>query len=180
MKVLALKSGRLIASLLLLPSLTALANAQTPKFEVGGLIFSFQGKQLGAGFGIGGRFTYNLNRHIAIDTEWNGFLEDEGSIIANQGFVGPKVGVRNKLVGVFAKARPGFSTNFARPAPDYATSFAYDSVDKFALDVGAVFEVYPSRHTIFRVDVGDVIIPFGNDLVLAPEPRRVGTTHNFQ
>ena len=180
MKVLALKSGRLIASLLLLPSLTALANAQTPKFEVGGLIFSFQGKQLGDGFGIGGRFTYNLNRHIAIDTEWNGFLEDEGSIIANQGFVGPKVGVRNKLVGVFAKARPGFSTNFARPAPDYATSFAYDSVDKFALDVGAVFEVYPSRHTIFRVDVGDVIIPFGNDLVLAPEPRRVGTTHNFQ
>jgi hypothetical protein len=166
--------------LLLLLSNSVLASAQTPKYEVGGQIFSFQGKEVGFGYGIGGRFTYNLNRYIAVDSELNGFLADEGPIYAAQGFVGPKVGVRSKYVGVFAKARPGFQTNFARPKPDYATTFDTESVDKFAFDVGGVFEAYPTRHTVFRVDVSDVIIPFGNDLIVSQGPRRLGTTHNFQ
>lgn len=157
-----------------------MAMAQTPKYDVGGLIFSFQGKQVGSGFGFGGRFTYNLNPHVAIDSEVNAFVLDEGPIYATQGFVGPKVGVRSKYVGVFAKARPGFSTAFSKAAPTFATTFASQQVDKFALDVGAVFEVYPSRHTAFRVDVGDVIVPLGDDLILGPVPRRLGTTHNLQ
>ena len=167
--------------LLLLLSGPVLASAQTPKYEVGGLIFSFRSQEVGFGFGVGGRFTYNLNRYFAVDSELNGFVPDEGPIYAAQGFVGPKVGVRSKYVGVFAKARPGFSTNFSRPLPNYATTFATESVDKFAFDVGGVFEAYPSRHTAFRVDVGDVIIPFGNDLILSRGvPTRVGTTHNLQ
>jgi hypothetical protein len=170
----------LCGMLLLLLASSVMSMAQTPKHEVGGLIFSFQGKHVGFGFGFGGRYTYNLNRHVAVDSEVNAFVEDEGPIYATQGFVGPKVGVRSKYVGVFVKARPGFSTNFSRAAPDFATTFASEQVTKFALDVGAVFEAYPSRHTAFRVDVGDVIVPLGNDLILGPEPRRLGTTHNFQ
>lgn len=166
-----------IGMLLLLLASSVLVSAQTPKFEVGGQIFSFQGKEVGFGFGAGGRFTYNLTRHIAVDSE---FLDDEGGVTMTQGFAGAKVGVRNKIAGVFVKARPGFMTNFAKPAPDFATSFNTEPLSKFAFDVGAVVEFYPSRHTAFRVDVGDVIIPFGNDPILASGPRRLGTTHNLQ
>jgi hypothetical protein len=52
---------------------------------------------------------------------------------------------------------------------------------RLALDVGGVAEFYPNRHVVLRVDAGDVIIPFGNNVVgqglLA---QRLGTTHNFQ
>jgi len=173
-------SIRLIGMLVLLLSTALLTSAQTPKYEVGGQIFSFQGKEVGFGWGAGGRFTYNLTRHIAVDSELNAFLDDEGGITMTQGFAGAKVGARNKIVGVFVKARPGFMTNFAKPAPDFATTFNTEPLSKFAFDVGAVFEVYPSRHTAFRVDVGDVIIPFGNDTILASGPAKLGTTHNFQ
>lgn len=167
-------------AVLLLFSVATLTSAQTPKYEVGGQMFSFQSKSIGYGWGMGGRFSYNLTKHVAIDTELNGFLDDEAHVLATQGFAGAKVGVRNKLVGVFVKARPGFMTNFAKPLPDYATTFNTEKLNKFAFDVGAVFEVYPSRHTAFRVDVGDVIIPFGNDSIVASGPVKPGTKHTFQ
>jgi len=169
-----------LSSVILLLAAATFASAQTPKYEVGGQIFSFQSKSIGYGWGAGGRFSYNLTKNIAIDTELNGFLDDEAHVLATQGFAGAKVGVRNKLLGVFVKARPGFMTNFAKPLPDYATTFNTEKLNKFAFDVGAVFEAYPSRHTSFRVDVGDVIIPFGNDPILASGPVRLGTTHTFQ
>ena len=180
--------GMLIGTLLLL-SMSDLVSAQTntvrnefPKIEIGGHSFSFSGREAGNGFGAGGRFTYNLTRNVAVDTELNAFLDDEGGTTATSGFAGAKIGVRNKLVGVFIKARPGFMTNFARPRPDFDTSFAVDDVNRFAFDVGGVVEIYPSRHTAFRVDVGDTIIPFGDDRIVSG-PRltiRPGTTHNLQ
>jgi len=169
-----------VGVLFLLLAGTSAATAQTPKFEVGGQIFSFNSKKVGFGWGMGGRFTYNLNRHVAVDSELNAFLDDEGNTLATQGFAGAKVGVRNKVAGVFFKARPGFMTNFAKPAPNYATTFASERLDKFAFDVGAVVEFYANRHLSFRVDAGDVIIPFGNDPVVGATPLRPGTTHNFQ
>jgi Outer membrane protein beta-barrel domain len=175
-----MKTLTTLSGVLLLLSAASLTSAQTPKYEVGGQMFAFHSKSIGFGWGMGGRFSYNVTRNIAIDTELNGFLDDEGGVVATQGFAGAKVGVRNKLVGVFVKARPGFMTNFAKPLPDYATTFNTEKLNKFAFDVGAVFEVYPSKHTTFRVDVGDVIIPFGNDPIVANGPQRLGTTHTFQ
>jgi hypothetical protein len=32
---------------------------------------------------------------------------------------------------------------------------------EFALDIGGVFELYPSRRVAFRFDIGDTIIRFG-------------------
>lgn len=175
-----MKTLTTLFGVLLLASAATRTSAQTPKYEVGGQIFSFQSKSIGYGWGMGGRFSYNLTKNIAIDTELNGFLDDEDGVVATQGFAGAKVGVRNKLGGVFVKARPGFMTNFSKPLPDYATTFNTEKLNTFAFDVGAVFEVYPSRHTSFRVDVGDVIIPFGNNPIVANGPVRLGTTHTFQ
>ena len=175
-----MKTLTALSGVILLLSAATLASAQTPKFEVGGQMFSFPSKSIGYGWGMGGRFSYNVTKNIAIDTELNGFLDDEAHVLATQGFAGVKVGARNKLVGAFIKARPGVMTNFAKPLPDYATTFNTEKLNKFAFDVGAVFEVYPSRHTLFRVDVGDVIIPFGTDPIVANGPVRLGTTHTFQ
>lgn len=145
---------------------------RVPTYEIGGQIFSFRGHELGNGWGAGGRFTYNLNNYIALDNEVNFFLPDEGPPYATQGLFGIKAGIRNKHVGIFAKARPGFQTNLIVNAREQA---------RFALDVGAVAEVYPTRHVVLRLDAGDVIIPFGNSVVGSPFfAQRIGTTHNFQ
>jgi hypothetical protein len=147
-------------------------DARVPTYEVGGQIFSFQGPDLGAAWGAGGRFTYNLNNYIALESEVNFFLPDEGPAYATQGLFGIKAGKHTKYVGVFAKVRPGFQTNFVINDREQ---------DRFALDVGGVVEFYPNRHLVLRFDAGDVIIPFGNNVVGPPfRAQRLGTTHNFQ
>lgn len=145
---------------------------KVPTYEIGGQIFSFNGDDLGFGWGAGGRFTYNLNKHVALDSEVNFFLPDEGPAYATQGLFGIKAGTRTKHFGIFAKVRPGFQTDLVVNDPASA---------RFALDVGGVAEYYPTRHVVVRFDAGDVIIPFGNDLVGQGQfVRRLGTTHNFQ
>ena len=145
---------------------------KAPTYEVGGQIFSFNGHDLGFGWGAGGRFTYNLNNAIALDSEVNFFLPDEGPAYATQGLFGIKAGKRFNRVGIFAKARPGFQTNFVVNDREQA---------RFALDVGGVAEFYPNRHVVVRFDAGDVIIPFGNNVVGPPfRAQGLGTTHNFQ
>ena len=145
---------------------------KAPTYEVGGHIFAFHGPDLGEGWGAGTRFTYNLNNYIALDSEVDFFLPDEGPPTSTQGLFGIKAGKRTKYVGVFAKARPGFQTNFVVNGREQA---------QFALDVGGVAEFYPNRHLVLRVDAGDVIIPFGNNLVgPGVVAQRLGTTHNFQ
>ena len=145
---------------------------KVPTYEIGGQIFSFAGNDLGFGGGAGGRFTYNLNNYIAFDSEVDFFLPDEGPPYATQGLFGIKAGTRIKRVGIFAKVRPGFQTNFVVNQREQA---------RFALDVGGVAEFYLNRHVVLRVDAGDVIIPFGNNVVgYGPFAQRLGTTHNFQ
>lgn len=148
------------------------SNEKVPSYEIGGQIFSSNSHDLGFGWGAGGRFSYNFNKHVSFDSEVNFFLPDEGPPYATQGLFGIKAGTHTKNIGVFAKVRPGFQTNFVVNDREQA---------RFALDVGGVFEVYPNRHVVLRLDAGDVIIPFGNNVVgeglLA---QRLATTHNPQ
>lgn len=145
---------------------------KTPTYEIGGHFFAFGSREVGYGGGVGGRFTYNLNNYIALDNEVNFFLPDEGPPTATQGLFGVKAGIHTKHVGVFAKVRPGFQTNFYINDREQA---------RFALDVGGVAEWYINRHVALRFDAGDVIIPFDNKIVgVAAFGERLGTTHNFQ
>lgn len=147
-------------------------NEKAPAYEVGGHLFTFSSNDLGFGFGAGGRFTYNVTNQIALDSEVDFFLPDEGPPYATQGLFGIKAGKRTKRFGVFAKVRPGFQTNFIVNDRKQAA---------FALDLGAVAELYPSRHFMLRFDAGDVIIPFGNKVVGdGVFAQRLGTTHNVQ
>jgi hypothetical protein len=151
---------------------TVVDDEKAPTYEIGGQIFAFGGDDLGFGWGAGTRFTYNLNNYVALESEVNFFLPDEGPAYATQGLFGIKAGKRTKYFGIFAKARPGFQTNFV--VNDREQS-------RFALDVGGVAEFYPNRHVVVRFDAGDVIIPFGNNVVgQGLFAQRMGTTHNVQ
>lgn len=150
--------------------------------------------------GLGGRFTYNLTKYLSIEAEANFFPDDKRSdfIIGVpvrtvepggrkfQAVFGPKLGIRKRRFGVYGKVRPGLirierydvvqvigtQTNF------FVLSEVKRGLRFFNLDFGGVFEYYPSRRTVFRVDVGDTIIRYG-----AQEPKAINpsfTRHNLQ
>jgi len=140
-------------------------------------------------YGFGGRFTYNFNRNIALEAEANFFPVDRLSPTSGeserifgtneflrvfveprgrkfQAVAGPKIGFRKEKYGVFAKIRPGIFHVGRFPvvqvlvispggigANDQKSTF-------FSVDVGGVFELYPSKRTILRFDVGDTIIRY--------------------
>jgi hypothetical protein len=144
---------------------------------------------------IGGRVGFNLTPHVAIEAEANfipkrNFSEVEHSRKA-QFLAGVKAGFREDKFGLYAKARPGvmyFSSlpshrtcTFASPVNPICVA---ESQTNFALDLGGVFEYYPSPRTIIRVDAGDTIVRFqeagptqiSTSTIVTP----AHTGHNFQ
>jgi Outer membrane protein beta-barrel domain len=153
------------------------------------------------GFGL--RFSYNINKNIAIDTEANllprftnlnvpdNFFEKGG--IKAQFLLGVKIGkrlrIKDKKVGVFGKVRPGFIRfdRFQRITDvlRFPGGFFLEAVPRraafFNLDVGGVVEYYPTKRTIVRVDFGDTIIHYGKPGDPRFKPLNpTFTTHNFQ
>lgn len=152
--------------------------------------------------GFGGRIGYNASKYVTLEAEGNFFPRDrdrEGGT-KTQGLFGVKAGKRFEQGGLFAKMRPGF-VRFSRG--DYqlgtggcATVFpppigCFQPVAKtnFAIDIGGVGELYPSKNTIIRFDAGDTIIRFGDRRVAASSstlsglvviPVAAETKHTFQ
>jgi hypothetical protein len=74
-----------------------------------------------------------------------------------------KVGIRRDHMGYFLKARPGIITFGETERGAYATlnggiRFDNGMFTNFVFDTGAVYEVYPSRHSILRFEAGDAHI----------------------
>lgn len=165
----------LLAAAILLSLASVLAQAQsrygdTPKIEVGGQFVATRLSDIldDTNKGFGGRITYNFTQNIAVEGEMN-YFPSGLTTLANdnsyQGLFGLKTGIRSDKAGIFGKIRPGFTRfNFPTPTP---------SATQFTLDVGGVFELYPTHRTVVRFDIGDAIISFDN---LAPAT----TTHNLQ
>ncbi|MEP6819146.1 MAG: outer membrane beta-barrel protein [bacterium] len=150
--------------------------------------------------GFGGRFTFNFNKHIAIEAEGNFFPHENFNDFTRsgrllQGQFGLKAGKRFGKFGVFAKARPGF-VSFSKALAQVGTTTIFDPNGQpitfpvfgnkrrthFSMDLGGVLEFYPSRKVLTRIDIGDTIIHYGSDsffsFTLAPPTSRA--THNLQ
>ena len=183
---------------------------EAPKVEVGVqfsslTLFSptdFGGDQTEPGFG--GRITYNLNDHFALEAEGN-FYPRENFSTTNppaghmyQGQFGVKAGRRFGRFGLFGKARPGF-VGFTRlmqlintreevilGRPVTTGEFRIKHKEYFSMDVGCVLEFYPSRRIVTRFDIGDTIIRYTEratpTIFLFQPIFRVPaeTRHNFQ
>jgi hypothetical protein len=159
--------------------------------------------------GFGGRLGYNISRRITLEAEGNLFPRDRGfeGGRKSQGLFGVKAGQHFEKVGLFAKARPGFMrfsngdlrsrSDTICPAifPPPVGCFEATARTFFAVDVGGVVEVYPSKRTIVRFDAGDTIVKLGERNVVAvvsPPPGVLAptrlvvvrapseTTHNLQ
>ncbi len=149
--------------------------------------------------GFGARIGFNFTKNIAVEAEGNFFrrIEREPQISGVgvrvdepggrkiQLVAGPKIGIRKEKIGVFAKVRPGV-IGFQRynvatqigPIDNFFVVQQRRNAKFFNLDVGGVFEYYPTRRTIFRIDAGDTIIYYNPQ---KPKELNPGITrHNFQ
>ena len=146
--------------------------------------------------GIGGRVTYNFNRSIAAEAEFNFFPQKQFVLNANgsaiQGQFGVKIGKRFEKAGLFAKVRPGFLSvdKVVSVVPGSQVPIFPDiRVERqtfFSLDFGGVLELYPSRRVVVRFDGGDTAIRhparFGQISFTDPVQllRPAKFKHNFQ
>src|SRR5215510_4129069 len=155
-----------MASLLMVPTQSAQAQSrsETPKVEVGVQysLLRFTDADV-TDSGVGGRVTLNTSDNFSLETEFN-FFPQERLNFANlsslnsrrmQGLFGAKYGIRTEKFGVFGKVRPGF-IRFGEGSSPIGTA-----ATEFALDIGGVFELYPSRPIALRFDVGNTLIRFG-------------------
>ena len=159
-------------SLLLSPPNTRAQSTDIPKYEVAA---EFSSLTLNPGHtepGLGGRFTYNLNKHVALEAAGYFFPHtcefcSTGRI--TEGLFGVKAGKRFQKWGIFGKARPGLAS-FSKGAFNLVPiggggpfPFRVESrrLTNFALDVGGVLEFYPSRRIVTRFDFGDTMVRFG-------------------
>lgn len=187
-----------------------LVQAQTssddvPRYEVGAQFTSITKPDYNGGateIGLGARFTFNLNRSVALEAVTNffpnkcsfcGALGDNSGNIT-QGLFGVKAGKRFQRWGIFAKARPGF-VSFSQGDQKYILTngfpeFSHKRLTNFAVDLGGVLEFYPSKHIVTRFDAGDTLIKyrardtnffnFGPSGGLIPYTVPGETRHNFQ
>ncbi len=155
--------------------------------------------------GIGGRFTFNLNKNVALEAAGYFFprrcLSCERNGTMSQGVGGVKAGKRFEKWGILGKARPGvlsFSQGSFNVLPfggggTFPFTFEVKRSTHFAADLGAVLEFYPTRRIVTRFDVGDTVIHYARRTtnfltadpvtglpVLVPFTFPARTTHNFQ
>ena len=141
--------------------------------------------------GLGGRFGYNVNQHLALDTEFSFFPETH---LGNsqfgqktQAFAGVRAGARSQRVGLFAKLRPGVMfigevTSGFNCSGNGLGQTCRPSHNNLALDAGGVLELYPSSRAIVRLDAGDTIVRIRDTTrgLLGSATTVSDTTHNFQ
>jgi hypothetical protein len=169
-------------SLFFLFSSESFAQTRDRPIEVGGFltIIDLTGSVGEKPGGLGGRFAYNFTKNFAFDAEAAYFPENpSGNYGQTVALAGLRAGVRGESFGAFAKIRPGV----VRFGGDFFRTYNNRSQNYFALDVGASLEFYTSPRVILRFDLGDTIVPFGDNIINRPSipaTFRPGTTHNLQ
>ena len=112
--------------------------------------------------GFGGRFDWNLNRRLALETQLDFFPEDLLPLLSIQGgqTLQAAFGIRAKVVqtrhlSVFGLVRPGFFhfTDALYSNPNSSTGFSTQPETHFALNIGGGIEYYPSAHWVLRADI---------------------------
>jgi hypothetical protein len=129
--------------------------------------------------GLGGWFSVPASRYLSLDAAGFRLPQDDRTYYAQDGgpateiFGGLKAGIRRDRMGYFAKVQPGvvrFDHGLADLDQTGPSTFVIHRrpIDNFAWDTGGVFEVYPSSHTVLRVDAGNVFIHYHAETITAP------------
>jgi hypothetical protein len=129
--------------------------------------------------GVGPFASYRIWRFVEADTAMFLFPREEqtGNVIGPydggrilQGFYGVRAGFRTRRIGFFAKVRPGFESNSRvftgdTVGPSEQVVPQFGRATDFALDLGGVIELYPTKHFVIRLDAGDTMIYPGARIV---------------
>ncbi|MBC7796253.1 MAG: hypothetical protein H7Z37_05240 [Pyrinomonadaceae bacterium] len=149
---------------------TTVDDNDVPRYEIGAQFASLNSDGDNRN-GFGGRFTVNINRNIALETEGNFFPGKNFDGRAVQFVAGVKAGKRFSKFGIFGKARPGAyytsDGDFRLVETGIPNSFRGVSSGKtsLAFDVGGVLEFYPSKRIVTRFEAGDFITRSGGRTV---------------
>jgi hypothetical protein len=120
--------------------------------------------------GTGLDLSYRATRLVYLDSEFNLFPGSSSSGSngsAQEALVGLKIGYTSHSWGVFSQVRPGVIHYDKTLVPGSSTN--YESVTRFALDLGGSIEYYASRHSTFRFRVGTTLIHYLTD---HPDPKQ--------
>jgi hypothetical protein len=142
--------------------------------------------------GVGARFAYNFTPSIGIDSEFASYFTNLNEITTQDGgrasaFVaGVKAGVRRRKFGIFFKARPGIMSFSNVPTRQAIITGATARTRKThaALDIGIAGEFYPSARTVVRMDVGQMLIRYGEiseaiGLIRGPLHLEIGASYRL-
>ncbi|MBO0722173.1 MAG: hypothetical protein J2P41_15215, partial [Blastocatellia bacterium] len=118
--------------------------------------------------GIEAEFNYFPRSLSATGTVVSGFLITSPANVTysnsrTQGLIGVKyLPLKTDKFAIGGKVRPGFVHFVGNSAGITGTQVIADQIangySTFAMDFGGVFEYYPMRHVVARMDVGDTII----------------------
>src|SRR5205085_153680 len=141
-----------------------------------------------------------FNDHLALEGEFNTFPNNFHVTVpqlnqlvtrkltrdrVDEFLFGVKFGVRSRHFGLFGKIRPGFvrselkdeMANSANPT----LNTLFRTASGLALDLGGVLELYPSRHTMVRFDLGDTLIRYETKAQASSSTSKSNfTNHNLQ
>lgn len=176
--VMSIVAGMMLA--LAASSGAALAQTEPPRVEVGGQLNVLRlSDSSDTNVGLGGRVTFNVARWLGLEAEYQFLPKDElelsetvdGSVVGvryerrrSTALFGVKTGYRGERFGVFGKVRPGVTALSDRGVECLGDVCALmllaipEYRSEFVVDVGGVFEFYPSSRWVARFDVGSLII----------------------
>jgi hypothetical protein len=153
------------------------AQDEVSRFEAGAQFVGVRLAGTGEGaLGFGGRLGVNATRHLGFETALNYFPQNpSGDYGETLLLSGVKLTQRMDRLGFFALVQPGW-IHFGGPA----LAGRLSAIDHFALNAGGGVEFYKGTLVALRLDVGDLIIPYGGTTILrTPVPSRLGTQHNL-
>jgi len=120
------------------------------------------------------RYTFNLNRSVALETSVSDSTDMTFPDIKRQGghevlaLAGIKAGIRRRYFGVYGRLDAG-AASYSRGDELFTRPISYYRDTHFALQPGVAVEVYPTSRTILRLDVDENLnAVFGRHIYLGP------------
>ncbi|MGO8758914.1 MAG: hypothetical protein ACLQG3_12395 [Terracidiphilus sp.] len=122
------------------------------------------------------RYTWNLSPSLALEGDASFPAHDRNDFSDAQSgdllmTAGVKAGWRGRRFGVFEEIKPG-GVWYPNGIEEISPVIAYFNVGYFVLQQGGVFEWYPARRIVWRVDVGQILkAQFDHTISNTPEVR---------
>lgn len=130
--------------------------------------------------GMGLDLSYRFSRSFAFDSEMN-FFPGSGSVggrgRVQQGLFGLKIGRPFRSWGVYGGVRPGYM-HYEKALKRGSTS-EYESVTRFALDLGTSVEYHASRRSTLRFNLGTTLVRYLTDHADPEQPPVSVLSHDY-